>query len=252
MIQLKAQFRDLRDEDIVAAKNVAVTESNTSDWILCRNKEGALALSYVPLAKINPVAIDFCSGKSIFKRNSVLSKKQILTKAVAFKKNGDTLLDLTAGFGEDAILFAAMGFSVTAIERQPLIYLLLQDAIKRFETFDDTNEIIQQKRIRFVLAEADDFVLSLSPYQFDCLYYDPMFPGSAKTALSSGKMQILQKLTTGDDVASEKFLSNLLSLCKDRLVIKRGLNSPQLLANRSHSFKGKAVRYDMYSQHSIH
>ena len=42
-----------------------------------------------------------------------------------------TAVDATAGLGEDSLLLAAAGFSVTLIERDPAIAALLSDALER-------------------------------------------------------------------------------------------------------------------------
>ena len=244
MIVREVQFRDLTKEDQEAAGRLGVVEVESSPWCLSRNNDGALCLSHGELSGIKPVFIDFCSGKSIFKRQSLLSSKQVISKAVNFQP-GSRLLDLTAGFGEDAVLFAALGFQVTAVERQPLMYLLLQDALNRFSTFDGTDEIVSERRLKFVHGDSHDY-LENSEEKFECVYFDPMFPETGKSALSSGKMQILQRLTATEPELSEDFLAKALSASSDRLVIKRPLKAPELRQNPVHSYKGKTVRYDMY------
>lgn len=244
MIVNSVVFKNLNEDDQLAAGRVGVIENRESLWVLSRNAEGFLCLSFRNLPKIKPIFVDFCSGKSIFKRHSLLNKKQIITKAVSFKKKGDRLLDLTAGFGEDAALFAAMGFQVTAIERQPLMYLLLQDAWNRFATFDSEDVIISQKRLKFIFSEATEYLNSLNE-KYDCIYVDPMF-SEDKSALSSGRMQILQYLTEDEPFPSKEFFELALKHCQDRLVIKRPLKSENLLDGPTHGFKGKTVRYDMY------
>lgn len=246
MIFSEVKFKDLTAEDEAAAKRLGVTRSDSSPWCLSRNGEGALCLAHTELSAIKPVFIDFCSGKSLFKRQSLLSSKQAISKAVNFTKSGDRLLDLTAGFAEDAVLFAALGFQVWAVERQPLMYLLLQDALHRFSAFDGADEIITENRLRFVFADSTKYLQSMGDKKFECVYFDPMFPETGKSALSSGKMQVLQRLTENEPVLHSDLLSLALSACTDRLVIKRPLKARELLSSPVHSYRGKTVRYDMY------
>ncbi len=247
MIYSEVRIKNLTVEDTVAAGRLGISISEKSPWCLSRNTEGALCLSHAELSGIKPVFIDFCSGKSIFKRQSLLSSKQVISKAVNFKKNGNRLLDLTAGFGEDAVLFASLGFQVTAVERQPLMYLLLQDALNRFSIFDGTDDIISQRRLRLVFSDSEKYLNSLGNEKFECVYFDPMFQETKKTALSSGKMQILQRLTEKEPMMSPNLLSWALAASTGRLVIKRPLKAVELLPSPTHSYKGKTVRYDMYT-----
>ena len=53
------------------------------------------------------------------------SRNQPLGKAVGRKRGH--IVDATAGFGHDAVLMACMGHTITAVERNPLIHLLLED-----------------------------------------------------------------------------------------------------------------------------
>jgi len=58
---------------------------------------------------------------------------QPLLKAIGLKKGQPrpNVLDVTAGFGEDAWLLAAVGCRVLAVERHPVVATLLRDALRR-------------------------------------------------------------------------------------------------------------------------
>ena len=69
-----------------------------------------------------------------------------------------TAVDCTAGLGEDALLLAAAGFSVTLIERDPAIAALLADAIER--AGDDPRLAQVTGRMRLVVGDAVDVLSS--------------------------------------------------------------------------------------------
>ena len=61
---------------------------------------------------------------------------EILIKAAKIKgsERECTLIDATAGLGEDSLLFAAAGFRVIMFERDPVIAALLKDAMVRADS----------------------------------------------------------------------------------------------------------------------
>ena len=60
---------------------------------------------------------------------------ELLVRAAKIKgKEGLlTAVDATAGLGEDSLLLAAAGFQVILCERNPVVYELLRDAVRRAE-----------------------------------------------------------------------------------------------------------------------
>ena len=86
---------------------------------------------------------DFARDLHRVKRGNL--QRELLVRAAKIKRNpepekgaGDkalTAVDATAGFGEDSLLLAAAGFSVTLFELNPVIAALLQDALRRVPFF---------------------------------------------------------------------------------------------------------------------
>jgi len=75
-----------------------------------------------------------------------------------------------------------------------------------------------------------------------------MYPdktGSKKSALPRKEMRIFKDVV-GEDNDSDKFLDWALQTAKDRVVVKRSLQAPELKAKPSASYRGKSTRYDMY------
>ncbi|MFO1383776.1 MAG: class I SAM-dependent methyltransferase [Moraxella sp.] len=52
-------------------------------------------------------------------------KTELLLKAMQLQASM-TVIDATAGFGHDSLILASTGASVTLLEQQPLMFLLLQ------------------------------------------------------------------------------------------------------------------------------
>ena len=64
-------------------------------------------------------------------------------RAIGVDRGVRTVVDATAGLGRDAFALAAVGASVTLIERDPVLAALLDDAIARApETDADTAAIV--------------------------------------------------------------------------------------------------------------
>lgn len=171
-----------------------------------------------------------------------------LLKAVGIKK-GDphrpTVIDATCGLGEDAWLLASHGCSVTAIERQPIIAALLDDALQRAaETHPDTANRITRHQ-----ANAMDVLgtqaSSLKPH---AIVLDPMFPTGRK-AKERKPMRVL-RLLAGDDDDAPALLAAALATGVHRVCVKRPRHAPAIEnADRPTPdvvYKGKAVRFDVY------
>lgn len=153
-----------------------------------------------------------------------------------------TAVDCTAGLGEDALLLAAAGFSVTLVERDPAIAALLADAIER--AGDDSRLAQVADRMRLVVGDAVDVLPQLG-FTPDVVFLDPMFPAKRKDAATNKKLQIFQLLEKPCD-DEEALLSAALSAHPRKVVVKRPLKGPALAgAKPSSSLSGKVVRYDI-------
>ena len=72
--------------------------------------------------------------------------REMLVKACRIKKmeGVQTVLDATAGLGEDSFLLAAAGFEVILYEKDPVIAALLADALQRAAQEPDLQEIVSR------------------------------------------------------------------------------------------------------------
>ena len=176
-----------------------------------------------------------------------------LLKAVGIKK-GEThrpsVVDTTAGLGENAWLLASHGCCVIAIERQPVIATLLEDAISR--AAKSKPEVAG--RLTLKNANASECLATATNYQSrapDAIVLDPMFPLGRK-AKERKPMRVLRMLA-GDDGDAPDLLAAALGTGVHRVCVKRPLKAP-VIANEKRPapdvvYKGKAVRFDVYLNH---
>lgn len=152
-----------------------------------------------------------------------------------------TLVDATAGLGQDSLLLAAAGFSVTLIECNPVIAAMLVDAIERARR--DPELADAAGRMRVIEGNSLKVLrdLSMPP---DVVYLDPMFPGRSKSAAVKKKFQLLHRLEMPCE--DEMTLLEAARAAHPRkIVIKRPVKGPHLAGVKpDYTLRGKAVRYD--------
>ena len=170
-------------------------------------------------------------------------RSEFLVKAAKNARIGSSSLavDATAGLGEDSILLAASGYRVLLFEHDPIISLLLSDALRRASDVPELSDIIS--RMKLVEDDSISGLKNLSETP-DIVYLDPMFPQRQKSGLIKKKLQILQLLET--PCSNESDLMNAaLSAKPKRIIVKRPLKGPLLSGVKpTYSIKGKAIRYD--------
>ena len=153
-----------------------------------------------------------------------------------------TAVDATAGLGEDSLLLAASGFTVTMYEKDPVIAALLQDALDRAANEPQLSAIVE----RMTLVEGDSVAalraMGAAP---DVVFLDPMFPERTKSAAVKKKFQLLHRLERPCEDERE-LLDAALAAGPRKVVIKRPPKGPCLAGVKpSHAVAGKAVRYDV-------
>ncbi|MBO7387921.1 MAG: class I SAM-dependent methyltransferase [Lachnospiraceae bacterium] len=169
---------------------------------------------------------------------------EILIKAVRIKGHTAPLkvLDATAGFGEDSLILAAAGFSVTACERNETIAALLNDARERALKDERLKAIAE----RIEIVSGDSKELMKPENGFDVIYLDPMFPERKKSGLIKKKFQLLQLLESPCDDEKE-LMEAARKATPKKIVVKRPAKGPNLAGmTPSHSVAGKVIRYDCY------
>ena len=169
---------------------------------------------------------------------------EMLAKAVKTDQENLKAIDATAGMGEDSLLLAACGYQVTLYEQNPVIAILLKDALRRAKKNTVLKDIVS--RMQLVEGESIEHLNKrLDPV--DVIYLDPMFPGRQKSGLINKKLQLIQKLEPPCSKETALF-DAAMAAQPSKIIVKRPLKSPYLDERvPSYSLKGKAIRYDCYS-----
>lgn len=157
-----------------------------------------------------------------------------------------TAFDATAGLGEDALLLAAAGFTVTLYESDPVIAVLLKDSLARAAADPRLANVVARMQ-----AHEGDSIAALNALATsgteppDVVYLDPMFPARRKSAAVGKKFQLLHELERpcGNP---EELLEAACAVRPRKVVVKRPVKGPYLAdVKPSYSLTGKAVRFDV-------
>lgn len=200
-----------------------------------------------------------------YKRKSPSMAKELISKACGWGLGFRKLLDLTAGLGADAVFLSQVGFKVKSLERHPLLFMLLDQALMSARQKQPSNLIWQN--LEFYFSDANQYLAEQKckkntegkrdgegvrenvgdgEWIPDVIYYDPMYPHSPKSALPGKEMQILRRLL-GTDEADSEILKLAIEVTKKIVVVKRPIHAPEILAKPNRVYSGKQVRYDVYT-----
>lgn len=199
-----------------------------------------LSISKIQSRETTPLRIDFLQGKTA--QRLLNQGKHLLARAVGFKKSQPlTVLDATAGLGQDGFVLASLGCQVLLLERSPIIAALLNDGILRAKA--------QSPNLTMKLQQTNsiDYLMQLTPEAFpDVIYLDPMYPEKQNSALNKKALRWLRDIV-GDDSDAEQLLAVALCKAHKRVVVKRPRLAPHL-GNHKPDFStlGKTCRFDVY------
>jgi 16S rRNA (guanine1516-N2)-methyltransferase len=166
-----------------------------------------------------------------------------------------TLLDATAGFGGDAMAFAAAGWTVIAIERNPWIHWLLEEGLMAASDEPRLRDAASRVSLRHAdaaavleaISQGDRRGAGLGDAPIDVVLLDPMFPvGSrSKTALPPKSAQLLRALA-GEDHDAPSLLDLARRVCTRRVVVKRPPWAEPLRSEPEFTVESKLLRFDAY------
>ena len=194
----------------------------------------SLYLDYQGLALCNPGnKRPFRLAEQNIHRRSVGARKGELARACGLNQGDLSVLDACAGFGTDGLTLSMLGCPVTLVEREPLIWILLQDFAR---SFDNTQVMFMNCKEAF----SGEGV-------WDVVYLDPMFPERKKNALPNQALQHLRYLTQDAQDGSDlvELIQLALRCAHNRVVVKRRLKDP-VVEGVNFQIKGKTVRFDIY------
>lgn len=199
------------------------------------------------------LCVDFASAKHQ-QRYKTAGIKQDIAKACGVKKDfKPRVLDITAGLGGDAYVLASLGCSLTLAERNADVYKLLADGLSRaqYSALDEVRDTTSKMQL-LPQQDALELLDSVLPASFDCIYLDPMFPASKKSAKVKKAMQYFHQVVGFDEAQEEQLMDKALAKAAKRVVVKRPKLAPVLADKKSDlQIKGKTIRYDIYFTHLI-
>lgn len=185
--------------------------------------------------ELGEMSFDFEEIYSYHQRQKYALSKEPLAKALGIKGgSGEKRLiwDTTCGTGKDSLLIFYFGARLRSFERNPAVFLLLKDALRRYP-------------LDFDLVFGDARELEKPKIRPEVIYYDPMFPTKKKSALPRKEMRIFKEMV-GEDSDSKDFLDWALQTATERVVVKRPLEAEPIKEKPTASYSGKSTRYDMY------
>lgn len=195
--------------------------------------------------KLKPLCFDFLSDKLIYRVSHGGKHKEHVARAVTSGLVNPIVFDATAGMGRDSFILQCAGCSVFMFERNPVIWLLLADALRRASCSPEVNELKNGLPVLLPCGEVRDYQGSVIP---DVIYYDPMFPHRKKSALVKKEMRIFKALV-GADEDIESTLAFLISLAKHKVILKRPQTAAPVIFDAVKpvgSVEGGSCRFDIY------
>ncbi len=194
-----------------------------------------------------PLIVDFSSGKLNFRKQKATTKNEAIAKAVGLKKGTPcTIIDATAGLGQDAFILASLGAELILLERSAIVAALLRDGLDRLPHLDI------RSRMHLIEIDACTYLGTLPPSDYpDVIYCDPMFPQRQKSALVKKEMQYLQAILDKEPIQSvfdtEQLLALAIEKAKKRVVVKRPRLAPCLIGPKPNfNYLSKNNRFDIY------
>lgn len=188
--------------------------------------------------RVRPTAVTF-AGTCVDDTSASARGRHLLARAVGL--DNATVIDATAGFGQDAFALAALGYRVTAIERCGAMAVLLADGLRRARK--DATLAACVSRVELIVGDARDLFAQL--LVVDTIYIDPMFPPKRHATAARKEMRLLRALAGSDDDAAE-LVTRARVFARKRVVVKRPDDAAPLIPAPHMHYQGKLVRYDVY------
>lgn len=190
------------------------------------------------------ISFDWISQWNYHKKANYSLKSEPLARAVGRSKYPrPSVVDQTCGTGKDSLLLLSFGCDVLAFERNPIVFLLLLDALEKAKKETSLAKVLESSFKLFYgsldtrqLEEGRDWII----------YYDPMYPDAPqkRKALPRKEMVVFHEVV-GADEDGPSVIESFFTLPVKRVVLKRSLKA-SVFKTPSASYKGKSTRYDMY------
>ena len=221
--------------EIFDNQNIFDTASFSDDYFLVCTSE-RLILKKGLKKNVKPIFSNFDDWTANY-------NDELLKKALKGIPKQSSCLDITAGFGKDALEISKSDYcrSMTLLEKASWMYTLLEDGLENIYS-EEAKELTK----KFSLCNMDNLIfLNSSKQKYDLIYIDPMFYGVQKSKAKK-HMQALRDLSSDEN--QKGLLKESLNCAKFRVIVKRHKHMSYLDDEApSRSVEGKVVRYDIYN-----
>lgn len=208
---------------------------------------------YLQLIEHDFFTFNLASAPLKFRLKNTSLRKESLARAIGMHPNqAPQIVDATAGLGRDSLMLASLGFKIRALERNQLIYALLDDALQRARHDPDLGPILTN--ISLIPADFNQWISVTS--SVDVIYLDPMFPARNQTAAPTKDVRMLQlilssiaptKIKPENNPSESRILQQALAHANHRVIIKRHRQAPYFAAIKPHfKLMGNSTRFDIY------
>jgi 16S rRNA (guanine1516-N2)-methyltransferase len=190
--------------------------------------EGLMLLDFQGKA----IGLDWSNKHWKQRAKGALGRDPIIKATLAGQKN--KILDLTAGWGKDALLMAQAGATIVLVEQHAYMAALLDENHRRLI------DLSLKSRITVIWSNASDYLHQLSPEDYpDVIYLDPMHPKRNKCAQVKKHLHLLQEFIPPNNDVLE-----LIEMAKDKCRIRVVLKWPAKKtppAKADFSLQGKTI-----------
>ena len=169
-------FQQLAERLAVPLRNSSEDGFDKQELFFLSWRDGCLKLLDKELLKKGGLDVDI-EPRSGEQRSWPAPKQGALAQALGRKSK--TVVDATAGWGQDSLHIFRMSYDLLCMERSPVMAELLVDAFKRLAEQDWMQKLNLQPP-RLLIGNADPNLFAALETQPDCIYLDPMFAANVK------------------------------------------------------------------------
>ncbi|MDO4427594.1 MAG: class I SAM-dependent methyltransferase [Moraxella sp.] len=171
---------------------------------------------------------------------------ELILKACKLNKEM-SVIDGTAGFGQDGLILASTGASVNLIEQNPILFLMLIFEQQKMSQNPNWQKLMA--RITIVFGDSNEIIKQMLKH--DLIYFDPMFPNDSYKGAVNKNMQVLHQFINPPSFNDEIVLFETAMANCDKLIIKRPLSAPNFAGKLPiQSVNNEVIRFDVYMENN--
>ena len=191
------------------------------------------------------VCIDIVEDTQNYQRPMPRGQGELIAKAVGLNKGYKKILDGTAGLLQDAVSLARLGAFVLCLERQEVIFEVMQEALMKAQA-EKQKDWPWLLNLKLVHTETLTYLQKISDVDRpEVIYLDPMFAKAGEKSLPRKELQVLRKIAGVDEDFLQVFVEAKKVALK-RVVVKTPIQGDSRLPKSDFQYEGKSVVYRVY------